>query len=148
MNLYATDPRRVSLTTRIRLAVRRVLDAHHAHYLDKIADVPEGCCQCGTGGPYYRGEQTPVVRYLYVGACRGNNGTDIDWSSCSQHGGHDDEALILDYGQDLPKTIGECRADVAAVFAAHCGQAGWPLLPECQYRNHPKRHTHPTPKAK
>ena len=83
----------------------------------RIAGYPEGCCECGTGGPYYDGPGPQVVRYLYVGACRGNDGTESDWASCSAHP-LEWLAPVVDYGRDVEVTIGQARADVAEALAS------------------------------
>jgi len=45
---------------------------------------PVGCCECGTGGPYYEGDKPQVTHYVYVGATAKGDGT-VDWTSCSDH---------------------------------------------------------------
>lgn len=96
--------------------LRRLARAIRDWWEHRYDPYPEGCCECGTGGPYYRGRKTPVVRYIYSGACRGTPPGEVDWVSCSEHP-ISSLKPIIDYGTDMPKTIGEVRADVAALLA-------------------------------
>lgn len=75
-------------------------------------DAPEGCCSCGTGGPYYTGEATPVTRYLYVDACGPTGGSRPDWASCSAHP-LPDQPPAVDYGRDVTVTCRQAEADIA-----------------------------------
>lgn len=83
-------------------------------------DTPNGCCQCGTGGPYYKGDKKPVVRYLYGDATAFGDGTRGDWSSCSAHplAG---VTPVVDYGRDVQVTFRQAEADFAAALAAREG---------------------------
>src|SRR4051794_34584984 len=91
----------------------RFLGAALRHLADRQwATSPAGCCACGTGGPYYRGDAAAVTRYVYIGACAGNDGTRVDWTACSQHP-LAALAPVVDYGQDVSRTFAEVDVDAA-----------------------------------
>ena len=141
--LFATDPRRVSLTTKIRLAIRAAIQRYVDRDAAKWLDTPAGCCTCGTGGPYYTGRKPSVTRYLYVDAT--GCGNVPDWSSCSAHK-LDELAPVVDYGSDVKVTFRQTESDAAEALATGrlCFRA------DC-HANQPgtvRMHTHPTPKAR
>lgn len=78
-------------------------------------DTPVGCCQCGTGGPYYEGDEPRVTRYVYVDAC-GDPGDAPDWASCSEHS-LDYLTPIVDYGEDVVRTFRQTEIDVQIALA-------------------------------
>ena len=103
------------LTSRIRDRVDR-----------KWLDAPNGCCDCGTGGPYYvgslkghahHGHREPVTRYLYTGACNGTPAGRVDWASCSRHP-IDWLVPLVDYGRDVVVTYRQAEADAAKAWRA------------------------------
>ena len=77
---------------------------------------PAGCCECGTGGPYYRGSDPQVTRYLYSGATAGGAGQ-LDWSACSAHPCPGLVPLV-DYGTDRVVTFRKTEADATAALVA------------------------------
>jgi hypothetical protein len=78
---------------------------------------PAGCCECGTGGPYYRGSDPQVTRYLYSGATAGGGGR-VDWSACSAHP-CPEVAPLVDYGTDVVVTFRQTESDAVAALAAY-----------------------------
>ena len=103
---------------------------------------PAGCCECGTGGPYYAGDpQTARTRYVYTDACGESDGTP-DWSSCSEHS-LTEAVPVVDYGRDVVVTFRQAEADTARKLADRA--AGWTCpLADCHTAiGRPKRHTHP-----
>jgi hypothetical protein len=82
------------------------------------ADAPAGCCECGTGGPYYRGPERPVVRYLYAGKMLGGTPYVYDWASCSEHGTPDDDAIVVDFEHDIVITGADAEAAACRAIAA------------------------------
>ena len=112
----------MSLTRRLTQPIRNLITRWDEREHARWADQPAGCCQCGTGGPYYRGSRTQVTRYVYVGACRsaprpGSGGTDVDWTTCSRH------ALpwlapVVDYGSDVVVTFARTERDAAEALAS------------------------------
>lgn len=99
----------------LRNLIRRVIARLQRHDDAAWLDTPAGCCQCGTGGPHYRGTRPPVTRYVYVDACGPADDTP-DWSSCSAHP-LDGVIPVIDYGRDLAVTFRQTEADVARALA-------------------------------
>lgn len=92
---------------------RHVLDRESRRWLP----TPTGCCTCGTGGPYYKGDAPQVTRYLYTGATSPETTIEpaqCDWSACSAH---PVEGLppVVDYGRDVVVTFAQSEADFRAV---------------------------------
>jgi hypothetical protein len=116
----------------------RLMSVLHAREDRRWLDTPAGCCECGTGGPYYRGDGTlvgqsadgryyrcrrrPVTRYLYAGATAGGAGR-LDWSACSEHP-CPELAPLVDYGTDVVVTFRRTEADAAAALAARDAAGG------------------------
>jgi hypothetical protein len=97
--------------------MRHLLKTILATWRDRrYAGIPEGCCQCGTGGPHYTGDGPQVTRYLYAGALSGADPAKLDWAACSSHP-IPDWAPTVDYGRDVVVDIPQARAAVAAAVA-------------------------------
>ena len=84
------------MTNRIEAAVRCWLDSREDR---RWLPSPTGCCECGTGGPYYNGDQPQVTRYLYG-----------DWSACSAHPLTGAEPTV-DYGRDVVVSFAQAKVD-------------------------------------
>jgi hypothetical protein len=104
-------PRPRTVLTSLLRTVRAVRTVFTRRAERRWLDAPAGCCQCGTGGPYYRGHAAPVTRYLYVGACGPATGRP-DWSACSAHP-LPGLAPVVDYGCDVVVTYRQAEDDTA-----------------------------------
>lgn len=99
----------------IRRLFRQFFRAVDDRQAGRWLDSPTGCCECGTGGPYYRGDAPQVTRYIYVNAC-GAVGSTPDWSSCSRHQLRG-VTPVVDYGRDIEVTFRQAEIDVTTAQA-------------------------------
>ena len=132
------------MLTRIRKAIRTLTDRESARWLP----TPAGCCNCGTGGPYYEGDAPQVTRYVYGDACADSFDTTPDWSSCSAHPLDYCSSPVVDYGSDVIRTFAQIQADYTRKLADRA--AGWicPMVDCHPAPGRPRMHTHSTPKAR